>query len=134
MEQGAQRRAKEDEVSGVETPDRWLSEYPRPPEDAPSAQSSLPLDGEMDRRLRDLPARFGIRGDDLAKKLHTRRRVGPRRAPLVRSRRPRGCDARPEGRKQLPAGVAGAPGGERVAAEATPIPSHDTLTRRDGCS
>ncbi len=110
MEQDAQRRAKEDEVGGVETPDRWLSEYPRLSEDAPSAQSSLPLDGKMDRRFRDLPARFGIRGDDLVKELHTRRRVGPRRAPLVRSRRPRGCDARPEGRKQLSAGIAGAPG------------------------
>ena len=56
-------------MSSVETLGRWLSDCPRPLEDAPSAELSLPLDGEMDRELRYLSARFGLRGDDLAKEL-----------------------------------------------------------------
>ena len=56
-------------MGSVETLGRWLSECPRPSEDLLSAELSLPLDGEMDRRLRYLSARFGIRGDDLAKEL-----------------------------------------------------------------
>ena len=64
-----QRRAKEDEVGRVETLGRWLSECPRPSGDVLSAESSLPLDGEMDRQLRYPSERFGIRGDDLADEL-----------------------------------------------------------------